>query len=85
MKRSKKVVRRIDGSQAGMSQNLSEIRPIFTCRIFVVEGKSMQAEEPLYPYLGTESRARGKIFHVAFEVASISLQCGTHLKQQNEM
>lgn len=32
-----------------------------------------------------ESRARGKIFHVVFEVALLFLQCGTHLKWQNEI
>lgn len=75
LKRSKKAVRSIDGSQAGMSQNLSEIIEIFRLNIPQVKIYNI-----FYSHLGMESRARGKIFHVVFEVALLFLQCGTHLK-----
>lgn len=86
LKRARKAVRRTDGSLEGISQNLSEIIPIFTMTTIYLKINVNICKHIfyLYSYLGMENQARGKIFRVVFEAALIFLQCGTHLKHQNQ-
>ena len=93
-KRSKKAVRSAEGSQAGTSQNRSEMTSTFTLTIMWIirvlfNWNAVILNDDLHcytcaiqngcSYLGMESQARGRTFHAASEAASISLQCGIHL------